>query len=52
MTNPIRKDILETTLANLTHALEESLFAESVSRRPGWLQTLDPRVKVFLSWRC
>ncbi len=47
MTNPIRKDILETTLANLTHALEESLFAESISRRPGWLQALDPRIKIL-----
>jgi cobalt/nickel transport system permease protein len=36
---------LEKTLANLTHALEQSLFAENISRRTGLLQSLDPRMK-------
>jgi cobalt/nickel transport system permease protein len=37
---------LEKTLADLSHALEQSLFAETISRRTGLLQALDPRVKV------
>ena len=47
MSNPIRTGIFEKTLADLTHALEQSLFAETISRRPGWLQTLDPRIKIL-----
>jgi cobalt/nickel transport system permease protein len=46
VTNPIRKDFLEKTLSDLTHALEQSLFAESLSRQAGVLQSLDPRVKI------
>jgi cobalt/nickel transport system permease protein len=46
--NPIRKGFLEKTLADLTHALEQSLFAEAISRRTGLLQALDPRIK-FIS---
>lgn len=33
-------------MANLSQALERSLFAESLARRPGLLQGLDPRVKL------
>jgi cobalt ECF transporter T component CbiQ len=42
----MRRGILERTLADLTNALEQSIFAEDVSRRAGLLQTLDPRVKI------
>jgi len=45
--NPIHKGILERTLAELTHALEQSLFAENLSRKPGLLQALDPRIKIL-----
>ncbi|HEX9116979.1 MAG TPA: cobalt ECF transporter T component CbiQ [Anaerolineae bacterium] len=34
------------TLANLSEALESSLFAESIARQPGLLQGLDPRAKL------
>lgn len=38
---------LEGTLAGLTHALDQSVFAEEVARRPGLLQGLDPRAKIL-----
>jgi cobalt/nickel transport system permease protein len=42
----MRRGILERTLADLTHALEQSIFADNISRRAGLLQALDPRVKL------
>jgi cobalt/nickel transport system permease protein len=44
---PIRTGIIEKTLADLAHALEQSLFAETISRQAGLLQALDPRVKII-----
>ena len=41
-----RRNIIEHTLADISHTLEQSLFAEEIARRPGLLQSLDPRVKV------
>ncbi len=41
-----RPGVIEKTLADLTQALEQSLFAEDIARRPGLLQALDPRVKI------
>jgi cobalt/nickel transport system permease protein len=38
---------LETTLAEVTHALDQSLFADEISRRPGLLQGVDPRAKII-----
>ncbi len=37
---------IERTLAEIGHVLEQSLFAETLSRREGLLQSLDPRVKI------
>jgi cobalt/nickel transport system permease protein len=42
-----RSSFIERTLADVGHALEQSLFAEELSRQPGLLQSLDPRVKVL-----
>jgi cobalt/nickel transport system permease protein len=42
----MRRGILERTLADLTNALEQSIFAENISRRTGLLQALDPRIKI------
>jgi len=41
-----RRGVIEHTLADITHTLEQSLFAEEIARRQGLLQSLDPRVKV------
>ncbi len=41
-----RRSVLESTLGEVSHALGQSLFAEEVARRPGLLQSLDPRVKI------
>jgi cobalt/nickel transport system permease protein len=41
-----RRGVIERTLADITHTLEQSLFAEEIARRRGLLQSLDPRVKV------
>ncbi len=38
--------VLESTLSEIGARLEDSVFAEQISRRPGWLQSLDPRVKI------
>ncbi len=43
----VRRGIIERTLADLAQALEQSLFAEDIARRPGLLQALDPRVKII-----
>ncbi|MGC8838455.1 MAG: cobalt ECF transporter T component CbiQ [Anaerolineae bacterium] len=42
-----RRDFVATTLADLTAAVQRSVFAEEFARRSGWLQALDPRVKVL-----
>ena len=46
---PVRKrhSVIEHTLADISHTLEQSLFAEEIARRRGLLQALDPRVKVL-----
>ncbi len=38
--------IIERTLADISHSLEQALFAEEMSRWPGLLQSLDPRAKI------
>ncbi|HZY42694.1 MAG TPA: cobalt ECF transporter T component CbiQ, partial [Anaerolineae bacterium] len=45
---PIKKrhGVIEHTLADISHTLEQSLFAEEIARQRGLLQSLDPRVKV------
>jgi len=43
---PVRRGVVERTLADITSTLEQSLFAEDIARRRGLLQSLDPRVKV------
>ena len=43
----VRRNVIEKTLADLTQALEQSLFAENIARQSGWLQALDPRMKVI-----
>ncbi|HEY3341459.1 MAG TPA: cobalt ECF transporter T component CbiQ [Anaerolineae bacterium] len=45
---PIRRraGAVERTLAALSHAMDQALFAEELACRAGLLQTLDPRVKV------
>jgi cobalt/nickel transport system permease protein len=42
----MRRGILERTITDLTNALEQSIFAENISRRAGLLQALDPRIKI------
>lgn len=42
-----RRDFVASTLADLTEAVQRSVFAEEFARRNGWLQALDPRVKVL-----
>jgi cobalt/nickel transport system permease protein len=41
-----RASVIEKTLADLSNTLEQSLFAEDIARRPGLLQSLDPRAKI------
>jgi cobalt/nickel transport system permease protein len=41
-----RRGMIEHTLAEISSALERSFFAEEIARRPGLLQSLDPRTKV------
>jgi cobalt/nickel transport system permease protein len=40
------RGFFERTMADLTGALEQTLFAEEIARRDGWLQSIDPRVKL------
>ena len=42
----VRRNVLESTLGEVSHALARSLFAEDIARQPGLLQSLDPRVKI------
>ena len=37
---------LERSLGEISRRLQESVFAEEISRRPGLLQSLDPRTKI------
>ncbi len=38
--------VLERTLADITGSLEATLFAEDLARRGGFLQGLDPRIRI------
>jgi cobalt/nickel transport system permease protein len=40
------RGFVEKTLADITGALEQTLFAEEIARRDGLLQSLDPRAKL------
>lgn len=40
------RSFLERNLARLTGVLQESVFAEEAALLPGWLQRMDPRVKL------
>jgi cobalt/nickel transport system permease protein len=42
-----RSHFIEKTLSGITQTLERSLFAEAVSLRPGFFQSLDPRLKII-----
>ena len=42
-----RGSFIEQTLANLVRKTERALFAEEVARQHGFLQNLDPRVKII-----
>ncbi len=42
-----RRGALEHTLSEISATIERSLFAEEISQRTGWLQGLDPRVKLL-----
>lgn len=41
-----RHGVIEHTLSEISHTLEQSIFAEEIARQRGLLQSLDPRVKV------
>ncbi len=41
-----RGSFVERSLASLIHNAERALFAEELARKKGWLQSLDPRVKI------
>jgi cobalt ECF transporter T component CbiQ len=41
------RGFIEKTLGDLSGALEQSLFAEDLARKPGLLQALDPRAKLL-----
>jgi cobalt ECF transporter T component CbiQ len=43
---PGNPDLIERTLANLSHSIEQSLFAEEIARQSGLFQRLDPRLKI------
>jgi cobalt/nickel transport system permease protein len=43
----MRNGIIERTLSDLTGVLEQSIFAEQISRQAGLLQALDPRIKII-----
>jgi cobalt/nickel transport system permease protein len=43
----LRRNVLESTLGEVSHALAQSLFAEEIARQPGLFQSLDPRVKII-----
>ena len=39
--------MIEHTLSDISHTLEQSIFAEDIARQRGLLQSIDPRVKVL-----
>jgi cobalt ECF transporter T component CbiQ len=41
-----RRSIIEGSLQGISETLERSFFADEISKRPGLLQSLDPRVKL------
>ena len=41
-----KRDVLEKTIGGATDLMRQSMFSEDVSARDGFLQRLDPRVKV------
>ncbi len=41
------RGFFEKTLSDITHTLEQTLFAEELARQEGLLQSLDPRVKLL-----
>ena len=41
-----QNNVLEHTLQGITASLERALFAEEISSKPGFFQSLDPRVKI------
>jgi cobalt/nickel transport system permease protein len=43
---------VEKTLGDLSATLEQTLFAEELARQPGFLQSLDPRVKLLGMFAC
>ncbi len=44
---PATRGFVEKTLGDITNALEQTLFAEEIARRDGFLQRLDPRAKLL-----
>jgi cobalt ECF transporter T component CbiQ len=38
--------VIARTLTDISHTLEQALFAEEIARQPGLLQSLDPRMKL------
>jgi len=46
---PVKKrhSVIEHTLSDISHTLEQSIFAEDIARQRGLLQSIDPRVKVL-----
>ncbi|HMD90131.1 MAG TPA: cobalt ECF transporter T component CbiQ [Anaerolineaceae bacterium] len=42
-----RSSFIERTLVDINGTLEQSLFADQIARQKGFLQTLDPRLKVI-----
>ena len=40
------RSYLEKNLFRFAEALQESVFAEEAAGRPGWLQRIDPRIKI------
>src|SRR5688572_13584394 len=37
---------LEKSLFRFSQAIQQSMFAEEAALRPGWLQRIDPRIKL------
>jgi cobalt/nickel transport system permease protein len=46
---PHRTRIIEATLRGLAAALQQGIFAQDLSQRSGYFQSLDPRIKVLLA---
>ena len=47
MSSKSSRGFFEKTLNDITGTLEQTLFAEEISRQPGLLQSLDPRAKLI-----